>query len=64
MSKVYFVHEPGDTYEVTGVDVYGKRFKIVTDNVRHATGINVYRGTLWQRKKGATSRRRICEYWN
>ena len=37
-------------YHVTGVDVYGKRFKIVTDNRNsaiHAMYINLYRGSVW-----------------
>jgi len=36
------------TYHVTGVDVYGKRFKIVTDNAIHAFGINLFRGSVWE----------------
>ena len=35
-------------YHVTGVDRNGKRFKIVTANARHADGINLYNGTVWE----------------
>jgi len=35
------------TYEVTGVDVYGKRFKMRSDNWHHVRMINLYRGTRW-----------------
>ena len=34
-------------YHVTGVDVSGKRFKIVTNNAVKAFGINLYRGSVW-----------------
>lgn len=34
-------------YHVTGVDVYGKRFKIKTTNWHHAKGINLFSGTKW-----------------
>jgi hypothetical protein len=33
---------------VTGVDVYGKRFRIVTVNRIHAFGINLYNGSVWR----------------
>jgi len=60
-----FYHHNGDTYEVTGVLTNGKRFKpIVTSNPHHALGINLYRGTVWQRKAGETSRRKVKEVWN
>lgn len=40
---------PGDfeEYHVTGVDVYGKRFKQVHKDARWALGVNLYRGTVW-----------------
>jgi hypothetical protein len=34
-------------YEVTGVRVDGRRFKIHTKSWMHAEGINLYRGTRW-----------------
>jgi hypothetical protein len=34
-------------FHVTGVDVYGKRFKIVSKHFQHAKGINLYRGSVW-----------------
>ena len=51
------------TYEITGVDVYGRRFKIVTTNAIHALGINLYRGTLWERR-GDGPRRMVYRAWN
>lgn len=59
-----FDHETGDTCEVTGVTINGKRFKIVTENVRHALGINLYRGTLWHRKAGSEHRTLVYRCWN
>lgn len=46
MSEMY--HFEGAVYHVTGVDVYGKRFKIVTSSPRHCMGINLWRGSRWQ----------------
>ena len=34
-------------YEVTGVTMSGRRFKVRTTNAMHAFGINLYRGTVW-----------------
>lgn len=34
-------------YVITGVNVYGKRFRISTDNAIHAQGINLFRGSVW-----------------
>ncbi len=34
-------------YEITGVDRYGKRFKLTTSNVIHAQGINLWNGSKW-----------------
>ena len=59
-----FYHHNGDVYHVTGVDVYGKRFKIVTSNPMHALGINLWRGSVWQIKAGQKKRRKIKEVWN
>ncbi|MHA2377527.1 MAG: hypothetical protein ACXAB9_15345 [Candidatus Thorarchaeota archaeon] len=39
-------------YHVTGVDVRGKRFKIVTGNYHHAMGINLWRGSVWEVRAG------------
>lgn len=38
---------PGSTFDVTGVDVYGRRFKKSYSNVNWAWGINLYRGSVW-----------------
>ena len=34
-------------YEITGVEVSGKRFKICTHNRMHALAINLWRGSVW-----------------
>lgn len=39
-------------YIITGVDVYGKRFRIKTSNYIHAMGINLYNGSVWLLKNG------------
>ena len=49
---MYFEHHKEYSYEVTGVDRAGKRFKIVTSNPIHAFGINVWKGTLWLVREG------------
>jgi len=51
------------SYDVTGVDVYGKRFKISTSDARHAAGINLWRGTKWGVKKDGT-RKKLVEICN
>lgn len=36
-------------YKVTGTDRNGRRFAaIYTDSAMHASGINLYAGTVWQ----------------
>ena len=39
-------------YHVTGIDRYGKRFKIETTNPYYADGINLYRGSVWLVENG------------
>jgi len=34
-------------YHVTGVDVYGKRFKLIYQNWVQANGINLVNGSVW-----------------
>ena len=51
------------TYHITGVDRFGKRFKIVTDNCIHAEGINVWRGTKWEVMADG-KRKVIARIWN
>jgi len=46
-NNAQFIGKNGVTYEVTGVDRNGKRFKICTDNHIHALGINLWKGTKW-----------------
>ncbi len=40
-----------EVYKVTGVDTYGKRFKIETNSRMHAFGINLFNGSVWQLQK-------------
>lgn len=50
-------------FEVTGVDIRGRRFrKIVTNNVYHAFGINLYRGSVWKVENG--KRVLLQRVWN
>ena len=51
---------PAVKYEVTGVDVYGKRFKKVYLDPRWAFGINLWRGSVWERDV-ATGKRRLLK---
>lgn len=42
-----------ENYIVTGVTIYGKRFRAIhTNNIRHAMGINLYRGSVWLEVNG------------
>ena len=41
-----------DHYEVTGVDRSGSRFSISTKSWIQAMGINLWRGSVWEVKKG------------
>jgi hypothetical protein len=41
-----------DTYEVTGVDRSGKRFKHAYSSKFHAMGINLWRGSVWHVRDG------------
>lgn len=59
-----FYHNEGDKYHITGVDIYGKRFKVITSNPYHALGINLWRGTVWQLKNGASQRKAIKRVYN
>ena len=52
---------PGDQYEVTGIDVNGKRFKRVYSDWGAARAINLYRGTKWL-KRGAKRYRIVSTY--
>lgn len=54
--------EHGDRYEVTGVNVYGKRFKVTCMNWGQARAINLWRGTKWLVRGGR--RYKILETWN
>jgi len=49
-------------YKVTGMDVYGKRFKIETDNRFYALNINLFNGSVWERVNGRW--KLIKRVWN
>jgi len=50
-------------YKVTGVDVYGRRFRMVFTNRMHAMGINLFRGSVWE-ETSTGKWKRIKEVWN
>jgi len=50
-------------FHVTGVTTDGKRFKIVTSDVRYARGINLWRGTKWGVREDGT-RKKLVEVYN
>ena len=39
---------PKSTYLVTGVTRNGHRFRVETENLIHALGINLWTGTVWE----------------
>lgn len=39
-------------FKIIGTDRSGKRFRIETDNAQYASGINAYRGSLWENIDG------------
>ena len=48
-------------YKVTGVDVYGKRFRIETDSRMYAFHINLFNGSVWERVNGRWKLiKRVC----
>ncbi len=51
-------------YVVTGVDVYGKRFKLVYTNYIHANCINLYRGSLWEEHRATGKRKLLKRVYN
>jgi len=51
------------SYEVTGVDRYGKRFKMSGLNAFHCRCINLWRGTKWGVRKDGT-RKKLVEIYN
>ena len=50
MKMVY--ERTADTYEVTGVDRSGRRFKYAYSSAFHAMGINLWRGSVWHVRDG------------
>ncbi len=61
--SVSFYPEEFVEFHVTGVDVYGKRFKQVHKYARWAFGVNLYKGTVWGVLP--TGRRiKLKEAWN
>lgn len=49
-------------YHVTGVTVNGRRFRIITDDVMFAMGVNLYRGSVWRVVNN--KRKLIKRVWN
>lgn len=52
----------GDTFAVTGIDRWGKRFCIKTKSHIFAMGINVWRGSRWLVRDG--KRKLISRVYN
>jgi hypothetical protein len=40
------------SYDVTGIDRYGKRFSMRYASIRHALGINLWCGSVWEVRNG------------
>ena len=51
-----------DSYDVTGITVDGKRFKLTTTKWWHANGINLFRGSVWLVRDG--KRTLVKRVWN
>ena len=47
-------------YVITGIDRYGKRFRIHTDTPQH---YNIWKGTLWKILENG-KRKKILTYFN
>jgi len=47
LSDGSWISMQGDKYDVTGVDVYGKRFSRRYNKWSWAQGVNLYRGSKW-----------------
>lgn len=43
---------PTDRFIITGRQVCGRRFRIITTNPRHAFGINLWNGSIWLERDG------------
>ena len=43
---------PKSVYLVTGVTRTGSRFRVETESLMHALGINLWRGTVWEIVEG------------
>jgi hypothetical protein len=51
-------------YIVTGILTNGRRFKAIhTKSYKHAMGINLYRGSVWERQSDG-SRKLLKRVWN
>jgi hypothetical protein len=53
-----------EIYVITGVDVYGKRFRRIFDNLFYASHINLYRGSLWAQCLDTGKRKLIRSTYN
>ena len=53
------------TYRVTRILTNGRRFKaIVTNSYHYAMGINLYRGSVWEKTATGGKWRLIKRVWN
>jgi hypothetical protein len=49
---VSWTAQEGDTYLVTGTDRDGRRFRATCSTWRHASSINIWRGSRWLIRDG------------
>ena len=49
---VSWTPQEGDSYLVTGVDRYGRRFRRTCPSWAYANGINLWRGSRWLLRNG------------
>jgi hypothetical protein len=54
----------GTVFVVTGITVDGRRFRVRTPSYYHATGINLYRGTVWYILPNETTRHILYRVFN
>jgi hypothetical protein len=51
-------------FKVTGVDRRGTRFVAATNSLIAAFGINLWRGSVWERTEDCTKWRAVKRVWN
>lgn len=50
--RVYWNERAGDKYVITGVELDGKRFRVVSSSWNYIKGVNAVRGTRWLMRNG------------